>query len=154
MLVRQGHNIETAAAFVGVGKSSLYRWLVKSAEQERGAYRDFREAIKRALAEGEIRDLAMIRAAAEKGAWQAAAWRLERRDPARFGRVSRHRIAAAREDPLEDCERPARDRLDALSSDPEALAALEVLAKRRRAVAAVQSGSDRQESASPVTVTC
>ena len=41
--------------------------------------------IKKALAEAEMKDLSVIAKASEKS-WQAAAWRLERRFPDRWGR--------------------------------------------------------------------
>jgi hypothetical protein len=48
-------------------------------------YLEFFTTVKKALAEGEIHDAAVIKKAAAEQ-WQAAAWRLERRFPARWGR--------------------------------------------------------------------
>jgi hypothetical protein len=43
------------------------------------------DAIKKASAEAEAKDLARIAAAADAGQWTAAAWRLERKYPQRWG---------------------------------------------------------------------
>lgn len=99
--VRAGAYIETAAAFAGVHKDTLYAWLRRGAEVEgKGLYGEFSDAIEKALAESELHFLEIIRKAAEGDAeldiqpqWQAAAWRLERKFPARWGRKDRHEIA-------------------------------------------------------------
>ena len=38
------------------------------------------------MADSQLADLALITQAAQKGSWQAAAWKLERRNPAKWGR--------------------------------------------------------------------
>ena len=38
------------------------------------------------MADASVGDLALITKAAQDGAWQAAAWKLERRNPSRWGR--------------------------------------------------------------------
>jgi hypothetical protein len=62
--------------------------------------REFSDAVERAVAEAEARDVALIARAAEKN-WQAAAWRLERRAPARWGRREqidlKHEVTTASE---------------------------------------------------------
>lgn len=97
--IRAGNYIETAAAYAGINKSTLYSWL-KRGERERQRvaknprarvtqkerpFVEFSNAVERALAEAEIRDVAVIGKAAEEQ-WQAAAWRLERKFPERWGR--------------------------------------------------------------------
>lgn len=84
--VRAGSYVETAAAFAGVGRSTLYDWLRKGANQTEGIYRDFSLAIEQAMAAADVRDISIIAAAAKKGVWQAAAWRLERKHPQKWGR--------------------------------------------------------------------
>lgn len=86
--IRMGNYIETAAAFAGINKSTLYDWLKKGARSKSGKFREFSNAVEKALAESEIRDVAVI-SAASKDNWQAAAWRLERKFPDRWGRKSR-----------------------------------------------------------------
>ena len=56
-------------------------------------YLEFSDAVKKGLAQGEYRDLRTI-LTASGSAWQAAAWRLERRFPERWGSEKR-RVAAS-----------------------------------------------------------
>ena len=97
--IRAGNYIETAAAYAGINKSTLYDWLKRGErEKQRVAqnprynirksekpYVEFSNAVEKALAEAEVRDVAIIAKAAEDQ-WQAAAWRLERKFPDRWGR--------------------------------------------------------------------
>lgn len=75
-LVRAGNYIETAAASAGVTRDSLYRWMRQRPE--------FAERVHKAQAESEARDVLLIGKAATEQ-WQAAAWRLERRNPRKWG---------------------------------------------------------------------
>ena len=83
--VRAGNYIETAAAYAGIHKDTLYQWLKKGAREESGIYREFSDAIKEALAYSEMEDGKTIKRQSRKN-WQAAAWRLERRFPQRWGK--------------------------------------------------------------------
>lgn len=97
--IKAGNYIETAAAYAGISKSTLYDWLKRGErEKQRVAknpryrirksekiYVDFSDAVEKALAEAEMRDVLLIGKAAEEQ-WQAAAWRLERKFPERWGR--------------------------------------------------------------------
>lgn len=80
---------ETAAHVAGIGVSTLYRWLEQGEadiEHDKATpYRELREAIEKAEAAAEKKLLEIILAAAPKN-WQAAAWTLERKNPARWGR--------------------------------------------------------------------
>lgn len=96
--VRRGAYIEAAAAEVGIASSTLHGWIRRGARSwELGEtpsraerpYHEFVEALKKAQAESEAADLDRIARAADEGAWQAAAWRLERRFPDRWGRRTR-----------------------------------------------------------------
>ncbi|SIS88550.1 hypothetical protein [Alicyclobacillus vulcanalis] len=91
--IRAGAYIETAAAYAGVNKTTLYDWLRRGARSKSGIYREFSDAIEKALAEAEMRDLLIIGKAAEEN-WQAAAWRLERKFPERWGRKDRMTVDA------------------------------------------------------------
>jgi transposase len=82
--LRGGGYVETAAAACGVSKVTVYAWLRQGNEEERGPHRDFLNAVEEALAEAEHRDLARVGRAAGRN-WRAAAWRLERRHPRRWG---------------------------------------------------------------------
>lgn len=90
-LVRAGNYVETAAACSGISKDTLYRWLKRGARARSGIYRDFAEAVEKAQAESEARDVTLI-ATAARDQWQAAAWRLERKFPERWGRRERQTL--------------------------------------------------------------
>jgi len=82
---------ETAAEHAGISTSTFYRWMEQGeADLEHDVaspYRDFWEAIKKAEADAEVKAIKLIRAAAEEPrTWQAAAWLLERKKPAQWGR--------------------------------------------------------------------
>ena len=101
--IRAGNYIEPSAIRAGVSKSTLYSWLKKGkTEADRvdravsvgrrakvtaklKPYVDFLDAVKKAEAEAEARDVAIISKAAITQ-WQAAAWRLERKHYDRWGR--------------------------------------------------------------------
>lgn len=85
--LRAGAYIETAAAAAGISKQTLYNWLRRAAdENERDPiFAKFAAAVEEAQALAEVRDIALIGKAAETQ-WQAAAWRLERKSPERWGR--------------------------------------------------------------------
>lgn len=83
--IRMGAYIETASAYAGINKSTLYDWMKRGARAKSGKYKEFSNAIEKALAESEMRDLAVIAKASQEN-WQAAAWRLERKFPDRWGR--------------------------------------------------------------------
>jgi transposase len=98
-VIEAGNYIETAAAYAGLSKESLYGWMRRGRRerdrlekdgrlrprQEEKPYLEFLDAIEKALASSEVADLQRIDAAADQQ-WQAAAWRLERRMPAKWGR--------------------------------------------------------------------
>lgn len=98
-IIRAGNYIETAAAYVGISKNTIYDWMRRGArEKERlkknprakmkkseAPFVEFSDSIEKALAYAEVRDVAIIGKAAETQ-WQAAAWRLERKFRDRWGR--------------------------------------------------------------------
>lgn len=89
-VIRQGAYVETAVAFCGISKDSFYRWLrLAQSENPPPFTKELSYAIEKALGEAELRDLAVIDRAAQQGVWQAAAWRLERRSPQRWGRQAK-----------------------------------------------------------------
>jgi len=108
--IQVGNYVETAAAFAGISKSVFYKWMKQGrAAQAKGrltAHARFVDAVEKALADGEVRDLAIIAQAAQgrsaildaagnvlqpaiPAQWQASAWRLERRMPDKWGRRAR-----------------------------------------------------------------
>ncbi|MBI4815196.1 MAG: helix-turn-helix domain-containing protein [Deltaproteobacteria bacterium] len=86
-LVGTGVFLETAAAYAGVSRSTLYEWLRRGAEEAEGLFAEFRAGIDIAVAKAEVHDWDAIGAAA-KTDWKAAAWRLSRRHPDRFAQRS------------------------------------------------------------------
>ena len=98
-LIRAGNFIEVAAQYAGIHKDTFYEWMKRGAHEkdrlekpyqrpreEEALYVKFSDAIKEAIAEAEIRDVNAITMAAQAGNWTAAAWRLERKFPKRWGR--------------------------------------------------------------------
>ena len=83
--LEQGATYEAAAAHAGVHYDTLNEW--------RKGFPEFSEALKKAEAEAELHWLEQIESAAAAGAWQAAAWRLERRYPERWGKRERVDVA-------------------------------------------------------------
>lgn len=76
--IQMGATYGLAAAYGGVSMDSFARWRDKIA--------DFADAIKEAEGKAVVGWLAKIEKAANEGAWQAAAWKLERRYPKDYGR--------------------------------------------------------------------
>lgn len=97
--LKAGNYVETAAAFAGIHKATLYDWLKKGANQSSGKFREFSDAVKKAQAWSEDRDVKLI-ANAAGSQWQAAAWRLERRFPDRWGRRERHEVSGPGGEPI------------------------------------------------------
>ena len=101
VLVRDGNYIETAAASVGLSKTTIYKWLRRGRREidrvavDPGHRRilknerlhvQFVNAIARARAGFEVGSLDIINRAAKED-WKAAAWRLERLNPSRYGSI-------------------------------------------------------------------
>lgn len=78
--IRQGATYELAAAYGGIHYDTFNEW---RQDPEKG---EFSEAIKLAEGEAAMKWLKKIDAAANRGEWQAAAWKLERRYPESYGR--------------------------------------------------------------------
>ena len=85
--LRGGNYIETAAEYAGIDDSTYRRWM----QREEPEFRAFRAAVKKALADAEVRNVGIVLKAAPTQ-WQAAAWWLERRHPSVYGR--RTQVAA------------------------------------------------------------
>ncbi len=100
MFLRGGAYIETACALAGISKQTFYDAVKTAARARERCDKDdtlkltneerrligFLDAVAKAQAESEMRDLATITEAALRGVWQAAAWRLERKFPEKYGR--------------------------------------------------------------------
>lgn len=86
-VVRAGNYMETAAAYAGVSKSLLHRWLKEGRDtpERYPQQKKLVEAVERAIAHAEVKDVTLVAKHAQVD-WRAAAWRLERRTPGRWGR--------------------------------------------------------------------
>jgi transposase len=84
-----GNTRSAAAEYAGIGETTFYRWM----SEDDPEHREFREAVKKAEAIAEVRNVAIISKAAQD-TWQAAAWWLERRKPADWGRRDRVSVDA------------------------------------------------------------
>jgi transposase len=107
-VLRAGNYVDTAAAYAGICKDTYYDWLRRGARaakandtsEAEAPYRAFHAAVEQALAAAEIRDVALIGKAANDQ-WQAAAWRLERRYPEKWGRRERHEHSGPEGKPIQ-----------------------------------------------------
>ena len=81
----EGATVEHACDYAGIHKDTLYDWL-KRGEAGEAEFSDFSDAITRARGRGIVTDLATISKAVLAGDWKAAAWRLEHRYPAEYGK--------------------------------------------------------------------
>lgn len=82
--VAAGNYLETAAAYAGVDKASLHRWLKAGRSGKSPYHAAFCASVEGAMAQAEVEALAGITAAG-KTSWQALAWRLERQHQTRWG---------------------------------------------------------------------
>jgi transposase len=112
--IRAGNYIETAAAFAGIDKTTLYDWLKRGARAKGSAdavFVGFSHSVQKALSDSEVTDVATIGVAAKEN-WQAAAWRLERKFPERWGRKDSVKHSGDTEAPIKvivEYAKPDRD---------------------------------------------
>lgn len=103
--IRVGATHELAAAYAGINQDTLTNWKKR--------YSDFSDAVKEAEGMAAVKWLAVIDKAAQGGAWQAAAWKLERKYPQQYGR----RVINSYEDtPVEKLPEMTDAELDTLYS--------------------------------------
>jgi hypothetical protein len=91
--LRAGNYQETAAAYAGISRTAFFDWLERGRNEPESIYAVFLDAVEKAKADAEVRDVALIDKAAHDGSWQAAAWKLERKFPNKWGRVNRTEIS-------------------------------------------------------------
>jgi transposase len=106
--IRAGNFPDVAARHAGIHPATYHRWMERGAPGRDAAadapFRRFRSEVERALADAEAAQVGLILQAARAGRWQAAAWLLERRFPARWGR------GEIRGDPDEELDERAIER--------------------------------------------
>jgi hypothetical protein len=139
-----GAYLETASRAAGIAPSTLHGWLQRGrlAEQSDNPKSDdlpfleLLEAVKKAQAAAEIAALSVIREAAERGTWQAAAWFLERSNPDAWGRDRRANNPGAHD--------PDRIAGNGSGYDAKAdlMAKLGLMEERHRAAASLGTGAD------------
>lgn len=88
--IEGGNYAPTAAEYAGIGVSTHYDWL-KKGESGESPYAEYLEAIKKAEAVAEVRNVTLIQNAAAN-TWTAAAWYLERKHWDRWGKKDRNQI--------------------------------------------------------------
>lgn len=88
-MLRAGNYLHVAIAASGVSRATFMRWMQrgKSKRVSDVVFADLRERVEKARAEGEVRMVTVIAAAAQKGDWRAALAMLEREYPERWGPV-------------------------------------------------------------------
>ena len=117
-VLRAGNYQDAACGYVGISENTYYQWL-KKGETGQQPYADFREAVRRARAEAELRNVTLINRAAQSGQWQAAAWHLERSFPRKWGRMERLEMTGAEGGPIGVAN--PRDKLLNMLSDEESV---------------------------------
>jgi ABC-type nitrate/sulfonate/bicarbonate transport system substrate-binding protein len=75
LLLKTGNFVETACTTVGINKSTFYDWIKKGKKSNHphNKYKNFQEAVKKAMAWNEEN-------------WRAAAWKLSRKHPQKWGK--------------------------------------------------------------------
>lgn len=82
--MKLGAGVEQAAAYAGVTRQSLYNWLKSTGKQYKVLQREV-ELAKGGRAVGWLQAIQLKANSADKDAWKAAAWLLERTLPEQFG---------------------------------------------------------------------
>lgn len=136
-LIRAGNYIETASSCVGVNKSTLYDWLKRGAREKQrtdgksnkneDVYVQFSNAVEKAIAEAEARDVLNIQKASQTD-WKASAWRLERKFPNKWGRKD-HITADVTQENVERSETHITHQID---TDPETIELVRQLWRRKQ----------------------
>jgi len=90
-----GNYIETACDYAGINRATLYRWLAEAElVGSKPLLRELSDAVSKARASAEVRNVYRIQQAAETS-WQAAAWWLERSHSKKWGRQQKVELSGA-----------------------------------------------------------
>lgn len=90
-LVKAGNYNETVCQYLGIHKSTWYKWLQAGEDAKSGLKREFFDSIKKAEAHAEMRNVEIIQRAAYEAEndprlWTAAMAFLERKHPEKWGK--------------------------------------------------------------------
>ena len=85
--IKMGTTYELAAQYAGISYATFNNWMNQGESALSGEFFEFFNAVKEAEGKAAVGWLAKIEKAATAGNWQAAAWKLERRYPATYGRT-------------------------------------------------------------------
>lgn len=99
-LMGQGNWMQTAARVAGVDPKTVTNWLRDGAKAKSGKKREFFLAVRRAVAECEAGDMAIVERARQTD-WRAATWRLQHRWPQRWTGRIRQEISGPRGAPVQ-----------------------------------------------------
>lgn len=83
-LLLEGHHKETVADFLGIWRSTWWRWEQRGEREPDSVYGEFCNITRRAIAGAEVGFIRDIRTG--RRGWDAAAWLAERRFPQRWGK--------------------------------------------------------------------
>lgn len=123
--LEEGHSIESASAIAGINRRTLQRWMKRALEEddETGVFSEFLSRCEDARARFEATRVNIIRKAGDNGEWTAAAWWLERVEPARYGRrsVTHHAGPMMPKEFTLTIESPASERLREREGELKAL---------------------------------
>lgn len=120
--IRAGNYQETASLYAGISEATFYGWMDRGRNEPGSIYSEFMEAVEKAKAAAEIRDVVLIDKAAQDGSWQAAAWKLERKFPHKWGRMVRAEVSGPEGAPIKvevDAKTELKRLLGIVDADPD-----------------------------------
>lgn len=91
-LIKAGNYTETVCQYLGIHKSTWYRWMAEGEQSKGGLKAEFYQEVKGAESFAEISFVNIVRKAAQEGNWQAAMTILERKFPDRWGRQDKQKV--------------------------------------------------------------
>ena len=97
--ISAGNYDRVAALYAGIDVATYYRWKDLGEQAQTGLFRDFYEAIRKAEAQAQVRNVAIVQRAANTQ-WQAAAWWLERKHADEWGRRDNLNVGGDKDKPI------------------------------------------------------
>ncbi len=98
--IEKGNTFERSCALCDIDQSTFHRWRQRGEKTKRGKFYEFCKVVKKAEEKFIAWNVAIILKAAEDKNWQAAAWILERKYFAEFGRKDRHEVTGKEGGPI------------------------------------------------------